>query len=359
MEIYSEENRPDAIVYPDATSLPIRPGQLIRVKRTDVLFPEAASDFEATNELRDVLEGMRLRGINDRGFVPDINEVNRFGIIQGAGPVVNEILRRYVEIARTMYDDGRQFGARPEYNFQGFSQEGVNATYSHYGLYHATSVQASKNRQYRDYLMNQGQGLLGSRHGFFVNPISTSVGIVCSDGVLFVSRSNDVADYPNMLHTPAAGHHRPVADETVSVRELINQQVVTETGISEENISNPRLNCVAFACGNRFPGTEKVELAGSIKVNATAAEVYDMLIKHASHKWETHRLCQVDKEDLPRLISDTENATSGSTIALPYATILGHPEENLSARACDDGATSNSGSYWVPVGLVAMRNMTV
>ena len=82
-----------------------------------------------------------------------------------------------------------------------------------------------------------------------------------------------------------------------------------------------------------------------------------MLIHHAEHKWETHRLCRVDKEDLPRLISDTQTAINRS-IELPYATILGHPEENLTAHACDDDATNNSNSYWVPVGLVAMRNIT-
>jgi len=343
MQIYNLGNRateisPDATVLADGSCTP----QLNLVKTSEGLFPEAASDLQADTELSGILAELQSSG------VVDLSRFRRFGIQDCASEVVQTILDKYVAICRVMAERGLNFKPGPQYNFRGLSPDGVDVTYGDYGLFQATLIEASRDPRYRQYLIERGQELFGDRSAFFVNPPATNTVVHCKDGrVLFVKRGI-TAEYPFMLHEAAAGHHKPVEQQIVTLRQLILQQIQQETGVSD--IGDFHFNGIAFSSGSTIDSTEKAELLTSASVDLTDQQVFEIFNGKAPHKWEVARLCSIGRKDISQLIAATDDC-SREFSGLPEGVRVFGQSDNFGEL----GRDPNSVSYWVPVGLAGMR----
>jgi len=336
----------DTIEFPDVTIVPStkKMGKLALINTSGILFPEAANDFEAAAALSSVLEGMQEKALR-QGYTPKLAEVEEFGIQPGAEEVVQRILTNYVEVCREMDRNNKRFGPGMQYVFQGFEKEGVLVTYGNYGLFAATLLDAAKDPRFKQYLIDKGNELFNEGSAFFHNPVATNVVVECKDGYLFARRGK-TAEYANMLHQIAAGHHPPQegADE-IDLDTLVRTQVATEVAAPQDIVQKIRFLGLALSTGSKIVSTEKVDLLTSAYIDETAEEIWERM-QDASHKWETQALYVVPKRAVGHFIEITSERMEQG--AVPMGVKIFGEEVPL-------GTDPNSTSFWVPASLAGLK----
>lgn len=339
----------DSVVFPDSSVVKSY-GREIKgfelVNYTNVLFPDVSDDLEGSEELKNVMTEMQKKS-DDPEYMPGTDEVKGFGIHANSKDVVKEIMSRYVKVCRDMKKNGLGFGPGIQYNFKGFDEKNVHVTFSNYGLFFATLIEASKDKKYKEFLIKRGEKLFGARDAFFVNPPATNTVVESKDGILFVNRGT-TAEYPFMYHQVAAGHHKPVKEKNVSLKDLIAQQIFTETGVGADKVSNLKFNGIALSSGWKIPGTEKAEILTSAKIDLTSDQIYRSISEKAPHRWETRQLLSVPREHVGEVIIKTFDSEKGN-IAFKNVKIYSLDDKPMTVQE-----DMNSVSYWVPVGAAGL-----
>ncbi len=364
MEKIYDFGRDNVTVFPDATFLRTDKPEMARfliAKSDNVLFPEAANKPEAAEELKKVLTEIQ-NAAQDPEFKPSLESVVRFGIQKGAEPVVSEIMNRYVKICRDKRAKEQVFGPGVQYNFHKFSNDGIEVTLSNYGLLFATLQQASFDPGYKKFLTEQGQSILGSRTGFFVNLPGTTTVLECLDGITFVNRG-PTAEWQDMYGIFASGHHSPektMKDATeimvngkptkaITLEKLASYQIETETGYPMSAVEDFKMLGFCFSTGYELAGTEKVEVYASARIPKTGAELFAQMQQKAPHKWETARLYIASPEAFGKVIE----LSLDSRIPLKgLANIQGLQAFGASEQM--PKTDPNSVSYWCPVHLTGL-----
>ncbi|MBU3941354.1 MAG: hypothetical protein KKF74_00390 [Nanoarchaeota archaeon] len=341
---YSEKN----LILPDVTVIPKDVASNFNIVKSDnVLFPEAANNLEAAKELKEVLSKIQIYS-KDPKYSCSLDSVNRFGVKKGTEKIVELILNKYVEICREMEDKRLGFGPGIQYNFLGLSPEGIEVTLGNYGTFAATLLKAAENPDYKKFLIEQGEKLLGNRQAFFVNPPATNAICETKDGYILIANRGPTAEYDNMYHAIAAGHHDPekLSDKgkEIPLENLIVHQIDKEVGLSREDLKEFKFNGIAFSAGydkNIF-GTEKVEVLTYAKIDKTVDEIVESIERNPEHRWETRQLLVVPKQNVSYLIKETSDSKK------PVGSIPGLKKYFSDVKP---GTDPNSKSYWVPVGL--------
>ena len=333
---------PDVTIVPSTTEM----GKLSLERKNQILFPEAAKDFEAAAALSSVLEGMQKKALRFQGYTPKLAEFEEFGIQQRAEEVVQRILTNYVEVCREMDRNNKRFGPGMQYVFRGFNRnEGVLVTYGNYGLFAATLLYAAKDPQFKQYLIDKGNELLNDGSAFFHNPVATNAVVECKDGYLF-ARRGQTAEYANMLHQIAAGHHPPQegANE-IGLDTLVRTQVATEVAAPQDSVQKIRFLGLALSTGSKIVSTEKADLLTSAYIDETAEAIWERM-KTASHKWETQALYVVPRDEIEHFIKVTSERMEQG--AVPRGVKIFGEEVPF-------GTDPNSTSFWVPAGLAGLK----
>lgn len=180
------------LIFPDTTVLKASGkdlGRFVLVDNSDVLFPEAASNFEGAKELKDKLTEIQIAS-QDQYFKPTLETVRPFGIQRGAEDIVAQILERFVKVCREKRAEGMNFTQGVQYNHYRVTDHGMEVTFGDYGLFFATLAEAAQDTTYKQHLIQEGLSILGRKDGFFVNPPATNTVVECKDGLLFVKRGN-------------------------------------------------------------------------------------------------------------------------------------------------------------------------
>ncbi|MBI4149121.1 hypothetical protein HY491_01615 [Candidatus Woesearchaeota archaeon] len=349
-----------SVVFPDVTvQMTSQPelGRFLLVHSDAVLFPEASNSLEGAQALRTVLSNMQ-KSAEDASYSPSIQEVRRFGIQHGAEAVVQAILEQYVAICREMKEKKLGFGPGLQYNFQQLTDKGIEVTIGNYGTFFATLRAAAADPAYKSALIHAGETILGSRHGFFVNPPATNTVVECLDGILFVHRG-PTGEYADMYHQLAAGHHNPTDQPAITLGDLVNQQIKKETNVPPESVSGFRLNGVALSTGRILPGTEKAEVLTSARVNLGARDIYQHL-QLAPENWETRLLYLVPFGSVGEIINgtfDSSQPASGFQGVTHYKTTADGDKKTVheyTGLGRDPKTDPYSVSYWVPVGAAGL-----
>jgi len=340
--------REDTIELPDVTIVPstTEMGKLALIREHEILFPEAANDFEAAAALSSVLEGMQKKSLRFQGYTPKLAEFEEFGIQPEAEEVVQRILTNFVEVCREMDRNNKRFGPGMQYVFHGFNRnEGVRVTYGNYGLFAATLLYAAKDPQFKQYLIDKGNELLNDGSAFFHNPVATNAVVECKDGYLF-ARRGQTAEYANMLHQIAAGHHPPQegANE-IGLDTLVRTQVATEVAAPQDSVQKIRFLGLALSTGSEMVSTEKAEVLTSAYIDETAEAIWARM-QGASHKWETQALYVVPKKTVDDFIKVTSERMEQD--AVPRGVKIFGEEVPF-------GTDPNSTSFWVPAGLAGLK----
>ena len=341
---YSEKN----LILPDVTVISKDVASSFNIVKSDkVLFPEAANNLEAAKELKGVLSKIQIYS-KDPKYSCSLDSVNRFGVKKGTEKIVELILNKYVEVCREKRKAKLGFGPGIQYNFFKLGDEGIEITLGNYGTFAATLLKAAENKEYKKELIKKGEELLGNRKGFFVNPPATNAICESSDGYILIINRGPTAEYSEMYHNLAAGHHDPekLSDKgkEILLEDLIVHQIDKEVGLSIEDLKEFNFNGIAFSAGydKDIFGTEKVEVLTYVKIDKTVKEVVESINQNPEHRWETRQLLAVPEEKINEFIKKTSNAKKevGYVVGI---------EKYFSD--VQPGIDSNSKSYWVPVGL--------
>jgi len=299
--------------------------------------------------LKTVLKQMQ-QDSEDNRFEPDVEKVREFGIHEGADEVVDNILRRYINICREMRSSGQGFGPGIQYNFQAFSDEGVEVTLGNYGIMFATLINAAGDPDFKKYLIEKGRKLLGNPQGFFVNSPATNTVVKCKDGYLFIRRG-PTAEYKHMLHQLAAGHHDPEKSNAqemdgqtvVPLEELIAYQILSEPNIPREFLKDFKCNGMALSTGSELQGTEKAEILTQATIDLSSHEIWQSL-QSAHHKWETQAMYVAATHNINSVISGTFDSEKDPVL---------HNVRSYGPTG-ELGKDKHSVSYWTPVGAAGL-----
>lgn len=347
---------------------------LTKVNPDTILFPEASNYYGAAKALKDVLTDMRSSALEDRDFVPELSSVRQFGIQPGVDDVVQEILNRYVKVCLEKFDTKQGFGPGIQFDYYQLTQDGIEVTLGNYGLFGATLLEASADPAYKQFLIERGVRDLGSRQGFFHNPPATNTVVRSKDGYYLFSFRGPTAEYKNMLHQVAAGHHSPESLWDAEYKNMIHQiaaghfspeeiwkneeipddmrvvdiyaqtdrQIATETGVSEDKVEGHKFIGVAFSTGYQITSTEKSEVLTKAVINVLAKDVPNYQ-KDAPHHWETKRIIAVHPDNIKVFIMGTSDSSKA-----PYGLeeVLGVKDSAKVGLLPDP----NSVTYMVPVG---------
>lgn len=352
---YSKNSKKNLIL-PDVTAIPNYDknvtSNFIVVKSDNVLFPEAANNLEAAKKLKDILknvqEDSKEKGYSIETKYPELKKFEPFGIQPGAKDVVKLILTKYVDVCREKRKAKLGFGPGIQYNFSKLGNEGIEVTLGNYGTFAATLLKAAEDKEYKKELIKKGEEVLGNRQGFFVNPPATNAICESSDGHILIVNRGPTAEYNNMYHNLAAGHHDPekLSDKgkEIPLEDLIYHQLDTEVGLVRKDLINFKFNGIAFSAGydKNISGTEKVEILTYAKIDKTVEEVFESLNKNPAHRWETRQLLAVPEEKINEFIKKTSDAKK----EVDY---MGGIKKYFSD--VQPGTDPNSKSYWVPVGF--------
>ena len=343
---YSEKN----LILPDVTVMPKDVASNFKIiESRNVLFPEAANDLEAAKELKEVLSKIQIYS-KDPKYSCSLDSVNRFGIQKGAEKIVELILNKYVDICREKREKGLGFGPGIQYNFLGLSPEGIEVTLGNYGTFAATLLKAAEDPKYKSILINEGEKRLGNRQGFFVNPPATNAICESNDEYILIVNRGPTAEYSNMYHNLAAGHHDDPRKwgkegDIIPLEDLIVYQTNREVGLSKKDLKEFKFNGIAFSVGDdkNISGTEKVEVLTYAKIDKTVDEIVESIERNPEHRWETRQLLAVPREkinDFIKRTSDAEKQVGDVWGIKTYFSVDVQPSID-----------PNSKSYWVPVGL--------
>jgi len=344
---YSKEN----LILPDVTAIPNYNKNVTSsfniVKSDKVLFPEAANNLEAAEELKDVLSKIQIYS-KDPKYPCSLDSVNRFGVQKGAEETVELILNKYVEICREKRKAKLGFGPGIQYNFSKLGNEGIEVILGNYGTFAATLLKAAENKEYKQELIKKGEEVLGNRQGFFVNPPAINAICESSDGYILIANRGPTAEYNKMYHNPAAGHHDDKkwgkVGDIIPLEDLVAYQIDREVGLPKKDLIELKFNGIAFSAGydKKIVGTEKSEILTYAKINKTVNEIAKSM-KTAKHSWETRQLLAVPIEKINEFIKKTSDARKD------VGYVAGIKKRfNLDVQP---GTDPNSKSYWVPVGL--------
>ena len=349
-DVYSKGN----LILPDVTVIPEDKGiaSNFRVIESDkVLFPEASNNLEAAKKLKDILknvqEDSKEKGYSIETKYPELKKFEPFGIQPGAKDVVKLILTKYVDVCREKRKAKLGFGPGIQYNFSKLGNEGIEVTLGNYGTFAATLLKAAEDPNYKSTLINEGKKRLGNRQGFFVNPPATNAICETKDGYFLIVNRGPTAEYSEMYHNLAAGHHDPekLSDKgkEIPLEDLIYHQLDTEVGLARKDLIDFKFNGIAFSAGDDKDifGTEKVEVLTYAKIDKTVKEVIESL-KNAPHRWETRQLLAVPEEKINEFIKKTSDAKKEVDYVVGIKKYFSDVQP---------GTDLNSKSYWVPVGF--------
>lgn len=310
------------------------PNLRLSSKTSELLFPEATLNLEAATDLKAALEELqrqalerddKLRGPQD---VELTKAIQQFGVPRQHIQMVKEILAHYMNICRTLNAEGKVFKPGVQYNYQGVSEEGLDVTFGNYGLFLATAGQAAKDQGYKNRLTRAGRQWTNNPAAFVHNPPAFNTVVTTTDLQLLAAHRGATAEYADMLHSAAAGHHPVNGRLIVSYEEILNKQLELELGLpfDERTVHTPL--GLAWSAGKNIKGTEKPEAIFRTSVPFTESQVRGHLEESAAHRWETKQLIAVHIAHAQMLLDEEEGQAFGSD--------------------------PNSVDHWVPVGRAAL-----
>ncbi len=312
------------------------------------LFPEAANDLKAAEQLNDQLKEEQRKCLENKQHSPSVRDYEKFGIQKNAKETVGEILKRFTDICIKKHSKKQRFGPGVQYNLIDVGEEFMGVSYGNYGLMFATLVEASKDNEYKQLLIKKGTEVLGNKRGFFQNVPAINTCLECKDGILFVNRG-PTAEYSGMFHMVAAGHHNPERPSLIPLNDLVGEQLNKETGLEIKDVDIIRFNGYAFSSGTRIPGTEKAEIITSTWTDLSSEDVAERIKEKAPHRWESKLLFMVKPENAFDVIAGTGDKKYRADSILGLKTYDLRKEDF--GTPINIGTDLNSSSYWVPVGL--------
>ena len=149
---------------------------------------------------------------------------------------------------REALEEGKNLFAGPQYRLSSYSilddeRVFLSLGATDYREFMGTNVEAGKDPDYRDELMERGERNYDDPEAYFSNTLAICSVIETSDGKIITGlRSDDVAEYPRCWHTvgghPNPAHYQPTKADLFDAME---REITGELGVDSGEIGNMRM----------------------------------------------------------------------------------------------------------------------